>query len=135
MDAGAFKKWRKHLSYTQEEAARHLGVVRSTIQHWEHKVTALPGAIDFACDECVRQWKQRPDFGPVLLVYTYAPIWPTSDAPPVLHCEPHPDNDVAIQRLVQLRKEQSPANAWMLEEGNNVIWNDPELLLECKLMA
>jgi DNA-binding XRE family transcriptional regulator len=131
MDAGTFKNWRKQLCYTQEEAARHLGVVRSTIQHWEHEVTALPGAIDFACDECVCQWKQRPDLGPVLLVYTCESICRPSDGPPLLHCEPHPDNDAAIQRLVHLRKEQSLANAWIFEEGNNVIWNGPELLREC----
>jgi transcriptional regulator with XRE-family HTH domain len=134
MDAVAFKEWRKQLGYTQEEAARHLGVVRSTIQHWEHEVTGLPGAIDFACEEGMRRWKQRPEFGPVLLVYTESPIWPPSEGPnwcPLLHCEPYSHNDAAIQRAIQLRDEQKFANAWIFEEGDNVIWNGPELLLEC----
>jgi DNA-binding XRE family transcriptional regulator len=134
MDGRALKKWRKQLGYTQEEAAKHLGVVRSTIQNWEHEITVVPGAIDFACEECVRLWKQRPDFGPVLLVYADGPIWPTSYGPnclPLLRCEPYSHNDAAIQKALRLRDDQNFADIWILEEGDNVIWNSPELLLEC----
>ena len=135
MDGRALKKWRKQLGYTQEEAAQQLGVVRSTIQNWEHEITSLPGAIDLACQECVRCWKQRPDFGPVLLVYTDGPIWPPSDQSDclsLLYCEPYSDNEAAIQRALRLSDDQNFANAWILEEGENVIWNSPELLLECR---
>src|SRR5262249_6973994 len=76
MDGRALREWRKHLGFTQEEAAKHLDVTRATIQNWEYGITSLPGAIHFACQECVRRWKQRPDFGPVLLVYTDGLIWP-----------------------------------------------------------
>jgi hypothetical protein len=83
----------------------------------------------------VRRWKQRPDFGPVLLVYTDGLIWPPyddSDCLPVLYCEPHSDNEAAIQRALRLRDDPNFANAWILEEGENVIWNSSELLLECQ---
>jgi transcriptional regulator with XRE-family HTH domain len=135
MDRHAFRKWRKQLGFTQEEAAKHLDVARATIQNWEHGITPLPGAIDFVCQECVRRWKQRPDFGPVLLVYTDGLIWPPYDQPdclPVLYCEPHSDNEAAIQRALRLRDDPNFANAWILEEGENVIWNSSELLLECQ---
>ena len=110
MDGPALKMWRKQLRYTQEEAAKQLGVSRATIQNWEHEVTPLPGAIDFACQECVRRWRQRPDFGPVLLVYADSPVWPPPsdglNCIPLLHCEPYPDNAAAIQRALRLRRDQ-----------------------------
>lgn len=134
MDGRAFKQWRKQLGLSQEEAAKHLDVARSTIQNWEYEITPVPGAIHCACQECVRRWKQRPNFGPVLLVYTDGLIWAPSDQPdsvPVLYCEPYPDNEAAIERAVRLRAQPSFANAWILEEDEKVIWNSSELLLEC----
>jgi|SRR5262245_29017895 len=134
MDGRAFKQWRKQLGLSQEEAAKRLDVARSTIQNWEYEITPLPGAIDCACQECMRRWKQRPNFGPVLLVYTDGLIWAPSDQPdsvPVLYCEPYPDNEAAIERAVWLRAQPSFANAWILEEDEKVIWNSSELLLEC----
>ena len=134
MDGPALKTWRRQLRFTQEEAAKQLDVSRATIQNWEHEVTPLPGAIDFACQECARRWKQRPSFGPVLLVYPDSPIWPDSENPncvPLLHCEPYPDNEAAIQRALLLRRDQPLLTPWILEEGDNVVWNSPELHLEC----
>ena len=134
MDGPTLKKWRKELRFTQEEAAKLLDVSRATIQNWEHEVTALPGAIDFACQQCVRRWKQRPDFGPVLLVYADSPGGPPSseghDFPPLLHCEPYPNNEAAIQRVLQLRRGQNFVYLWILEEGEHVVWDGTELLLE-----
>src|SRR6516162_3012352 len=104
MDGPALKNWRKQLGCTQDQAAKQLGVVRATIQNWEREFTSPPGAIDFACQECVRHWKQRPDFGPVLLVYPDAPIWPPFDQPdcfPLLYCEPYSNNEAAIQGALQ----------------------------------
>jgi transcriptional regulator with XRE-family HTH domain len=134
MDGRAFKKWRKQLDFSQEEAAKHLDVARSTIQNWEYEITPVPGAIDFACQECVRRWKQRPDFGPVLLVYTDGLIWAPADEPdclPLLYCELYSDNEAAIQRTLRLRDQPNFANAWILEEDENVVWNSSELLFEC----
>jgi hypothetical protein len=53
------------------------------------------------------------------------------DSIPVLYCEPYPDNEAAIQRALRLRDQPNFANAWILEEDENVIWNSSELLLEC----
>ena len=64
MDGRALREWRMQLGFTQEEAAKHLDVTRATIQNWEYGITSLPGAIHFACQECVRRWKQRPDAVP-----------------------------------------------------------------------
>src|SRR5262249_2318281 len=33
---------------------------------------------------------------------------------------------------LRLRDDQKFASAWILEEGENVIWNSSELLLECR---
>jgi transcriptional regulator with XRE-family HTH domain len=134
MNRAALRKWRKQLGFTQDEAAKHLGVSRATIQNWEYGVTAVPGAMEFACQECARRWKQRPDFGPVLLVYTEGLIWPPYDQAdyfPTLYCEPYPDNEAAIRRALRLSNIPNFANAWIFEEGETVIWNSSELLLEC----
>ena len=135
MNGNAFRKWRKQLGFTQEKAAKHLDVSRATIQNWEYGVTAVPGAMDFASQECARRWKQRPDFGPVVLVYTEGLIWPPYDKPdclPTLYCERYPNNEAAIQRAVLLGNKPNLANAWILEERDTVIWNSSELLLECR---
>jgi DNA-binding XRE family transcriptional regulator len=135
MDGPALKNWRKQLGCTQDQAAKQLGVVRATIQNWEREFTSPPGAIDFACQDCVRRWKQRPDFGPVLLVYPDGPIWPPLGQPdcfPLLYCEPYSNNEAAIQRALRLSDDQKFACAWILEERENVIWNSSELLLECR---
>lgn len=135
MDGATLRKWRKQLRYTQEEAAKQLGVSRATIQNWEHELTALPGPIDFACQECVRRWKQRPDFGPVVLVYPDSPVWPPSSdsprSPTLLHCEPYPNNGAAMQRVFRLRRDQNFVTAWILEEGENLVSSSAELLGEC----
>jgi transcriptional regulator with XRE-family HTH domain len=57
MDGRGFRKWRKQLGFSQEEAAKHFDVTRATIQNWEYEITSLPGAIDRACQECVRRLK------------------------------------------------------------------------------
>src|SRR5258708_1983631 len=69
MDMWDFLKWRRTLGYTQEEAADKLGVHRGTIQHWERGITRVPQAVDLACEELTRRWKQQPEFGRVNLVY------------------------------------------------------------------
>jgi DNA-binding XRE family transcriptional regulator len=75
MDMAEFLKWRKSLGYTQEEAGKKLGVSRATIQNWEKGVTRIPRAAELACLQVARRWKQRPEFGPVALVYTDGPVW------------------------------------------------------------
>ena len=67
----------------------------------------MPRAVERACQELLRRWKQLPEFGPVTLLYCDGPISqvdgrPTRDL--VLRCESHPDNESALDRVVRLRK-------------------------------
>jgi DNA-binding XRE family transcriptional regulator len=75
MDKWELLKWRRTLGYTQAEAGERLGVNRGTIQNWERGNTRIPKSIELACQELTRQWKQRPEFGPVTLVYADSAIW------------------------------------------------------------
>ena len=75
MDSWDFLKWRKTLRYTQAEVAAKLGINRSTVQNWERGITPISKSAELASQELTREWKQRPEFGPVTLVYSDDPIW------------------------------------------------------------
>src|SRR5262245_21559862 len=81
MDARDLKKWRKRLSYNQFEAAKQLGVRRASIQNWEQELWPIPRVVELATHQIMRRWKQRREFGPVLLIYTEEPIWQQSQRP------------------------------------------------------
>jgi DNA-binding XRE family transcriptional regulator len=86
----------------------------------------VPVATELACCELTRRWKQRPEFGPVNLVYNNS-----GDSAPIsqLHCETHPNNESAIREAVTLsQKYINP----MILEGNAVLWTGGELLHECE---
>jgi DNA-binding XRE family transcriptional regulator len=128
MDHWEFLKWRRTLGYTQDEAGEKLGVSRGTIQHWERDVTRIPQAMEMACQELTRRWKQRPDFGPVSLVYADGRASsPTS----FLHCELHSNNDAAIQQALRLSETPNFVNPHIMEDGAGVIWTTAELVGEC----
>jgi DNA-binding XRE family transcriptional regulator len=69
MDLWGFKKWRRKLGYTQVEAGEKLGLSRGAVQYWESESRPVPLAVELACQELLRLWKQRPEFGPVTLLY------------------------------------------------------------------
>lgn len=136
MDMWDLRKWRRMLRYNQIEAAERLGVNRSTIHHWENEHTPVPQAVDLACKELTRRWKQRPEFGPVALVYADKPIWPAPDEPMrtvVVSCELYPNNEVALTRAGELSETPSFNNPLIVEKDGGVVWNSPELLFECKM--
>src|SRR5436190_9126734 len=81
MDMWDLKKWRRALGYSQVDAAEMLGVSRGAVQHWESERTPVPTVVELACDELTRQWRQRPDFGPVVLIYSDEPMWPEPACP------------------------------------------------------
>jgi hypothetical protein len=59
----------------------------------------VPRAVERACQELLRRWKQLPEFGPVTLLYCDGPLSqvdgrPTRDL--VLRCESHPYNESAL---------------------------------------
>jgi DNA-binding XRE family transcriptional regulator len=74
MDLWDFKKWRQKLGYTQSVAAEKLGLSRGAVQYWESEIRPVPVAVELACQELLRLWKQRPEFGPVTLLYADGPV-------------------------------------------------------------
>jgi transcriptional regulator with XRE-family HTH domain len=119
---------------TQIEAGSKLGVDRSTIQNWERGFTPVPESVALACQVLTRNWKQRPDFGPVTLVYSNEQIWPEPDHPTrtiFLQCHLCANNEVAIRQSLQLRKSPRFHNPLVIEIGGGIIWSTAELLREC----
>src|SRR5438045_4358291 len=64
MDLWSFKQWRRKLGYTQLEAGEKLGLSRGAVQYWESEIRPVPLAVELACQELLRLWKRRPEFGP-----------------------------------------------------------------------
>jgi len=129
------KKWRKLLGYTQEQAANEFGVTRPTIQNWEYEITRVPVVVDLASRQLLRRWKQRPEFGPVTLVYASAPLWPApngADQLPALCCRRYPNNTAAFLKVFELRNSSDFFNPQILDETNLVIWSGPKLMEECE---
>ena len=131
MNGPELKAWRKLLGLTQEEAAAEFGVTRPTIQNWEYGITSVPLSVDLASRQLLRRWKQRPEFGPVTLVYASAPLSPVlnaSDRPPTLFCRQCSDNNAAFHEVFELRNSSDVFNPLILDETNCVIWSGPKLL-------
>ena len=131
MNVWGFREWRKGMGYTQVEAGAKLGFSRAAVQYWEGEIRP---AVELACRELLRNSKQRPEFGPVPLLYADEPtgqqVSPCSSAL-LLKSEPHPNNESALSRLVWLRETMSLFMALIAEDDGNVIWSGPELLHEC----
>jgi len=135
MDLWDLKKWRRRLGYSQFEAAERLGVTRAAIQNWECERSPIRHAVELACEEITRRWRQRPSFGPVVLIYADKPMWPQADCPSrmiCMQCELHPNNEAAIRRACQLRETPNFINPSIIDENSDVIWSGPELLVECE---
>ena len=134
MDVWDFKKWRKKLGISQVVAGEMLGLSRGAVQYWESEIRPVPLAVELACQELLRQSKLRPEFGPVTLLYADGPISQV-DLPPcgnlVLRCEPHPNNESALNQVVRLRETVNLFMPLIVEDDGTVVWSGPELLHEC----
>src|SRR5882757_950851 len=100
MDLWGFKKWRRKLGYTQVEAGERLGLSRGAVQYWESEIRPVPLAVELACEELQRLWKQRPKFGPVILLYADDPISLDACASVgniIVRSERYPDNETALK--------------------------------------
>ena len=75
MHACDLKKWRKQLRLNQFKAAHLLSMSRGAVQKWESEHIDIPHTVELVCDELTRRWKQRPEFGPVILAYADGPMW------------------------------------------------------------
>jgi DNA-binding XRE family transcriptional regulator len=134
MDQWDFKKWRKKLGINQVAAGEMLGLSRGAVQQWESEIRPVPRAVELACHELLRRWKQRPEFGPVTLLYADGPISQEDSLPgddPVLRSEPHLDNESALARVVQLRDTVNLFMPFIVADDGTVAWSGPELLHEC----
>jgi DNA-binding XRE family transcriptional regulator len=133
MDAGDLKKWRKRLGYNQFEAAKRLGVRRASVQNWEQELRPIPSVIQLACHEIMRRWKQRREFGSVLLVYTDEPIWQRSQGSyqvSILHSAVYRNNETAMQHVELHKEDPNFINPVIMETNGEIIWTTSELLQE-----
>jgi DNA-binding XRE family transcriptional regulator len=134
MDQWDFKKWRKTLGINQVAAGEMLGLSRGAVQQWESEIRPVPLAVELACQELLRRWKQRPEFGPVTLLYADGPVSQVDTLPCgdlVLRCEPYPDNESALARVVRLRETVNLFTPFIVEDDGTVVWSGLELLHEC----
>lgn len=122
-----FLRWRRTLRYAQLETAEKLGVSRSTIRNWEYGLTPIPLVVELACLELTRRWKQRPEFGPVSLVFTEGL---GSSRTTRLQCALFSNNDAAIKEAIKLL--ESVMLPMIMEDGGGVVWTASELLSECQ---
>jgi hypothetical protein len=132
MDAWDLKKWRKKLGYNQFEAASQLGVGRASIQHWEQEHWPIPRVTELACHQILRRWKQRPDFGPVLVIYADGSVWQCSQGPyqlGLLLREVCANNAIALQHVNRLRDDPNFINPFIMDITGEIIWTASELLL------
>ncbi len=129
MDLWGFKKWRRKLGYTQVEAGEKLGLSRGAVQYWESEHRPVPVAVELACQELLRLWKQRPEFGPVTLLYAGHADDPisleTSAAVGsiLVRSERHPDNESALKSAARQRETTTLVIAFIAEDDGNVIWS------------
>ena len=135
MDQADFSRWRKTLGYTRVEAGELLGFTRLTIRNWERGFTRVPMFVGLACHELLRQWKQRPEFGPVALVYFEKPIWPNPQegtSALCIQCEVCANNEIAIRQTLRLSVNGHVSNPFIIEPDGCIVWNAPELMSECE---
>ena len=133
MDQWEFLKWRRMLHLTQAEAGERLGVHRATIKNWERGCTPIPKIIELACPELTRRWRQRSEFGPVLLIYLERcgeNILGFSDPIVALRCSQHATNDTALKSAVSLEKGARPL--FIIGITGDLIWNTEELGRVCE---
>src|SRR6266851_3818308 len=134
MDLWDFKKWRRKLRYSQAEAGKRLGLSRGAVQIWEGEFRPVPVAVELACQELVRQSRQRSEFGPVTLLYADDPRSldaSSSSGTMVMRSERHPNNESALRSAIGPKETMTLFVAFIVEDNGSVIWSGPELLHEC----
>jgi DNA-binding XRE family transcriptional regulator len=136
MDLWDLKKWRRKLGYTQSVAGEKLGLSRGAIQYWEGEIRPVPLAVKLACQELQRLWKQRPEYGPVTLLYANDADEPisletlASVGSILVRSDRHPNNESALRGAVRPREIMSLFIAFVVDDDGNVIWSGPELVRE-----
>src|SRR5713226_7611502 len=122
MDLWGFKKWRRKLRYTQVEAGEKLGLSRGAVQYWESEIRPVPPAVKLACEELLRLWKQRPEFGPITLFYAGYTGDQMSLETSVsvgsirMRSERHPDNENALKSAARQKESTTLFVAFIVED-------------------
>ncbi len=83
----------------------------------------------------MRRWQRRPEFGPVTLLYSDGPTSQVDSRPSgdlVLRCEPRPDNESALGRVVRLSESLNLHMPLIVDDDGTAIWSGSELLHECE---
>jgi hypothetical protein len=130
-NAGVGMEWRKKLAINQVAAGEMLGLSRGAVQCWEGEIRPVPRAVELACQALLRRWKQRPELGPVTLLYAVSELNSPFSGNLVLRSEPHPNNESALGRIVRLGETANPFMPFIAEDDGTVIWSGPELQQEC----
>jgi transcriptional regulator with XRE-family HTH domain len=123
-------EWRKRLGLTQAEVGQKFGVSRATIQNWESESTPIPGAIETGCQIWEKAFKKRPDFGPVTLIYSDAPMFVNPYGPnrlAMMHRELYVTNADALERIYDLWGREEFHSPLIMEESGEIVWNVVEL--------
>jgi hypothetical protein len=120
------KEWRKKLGFTQEEAGRRFGVSRVTVQNWESGTSTIPMVLASACDDEVRRWRRRPEYGPVVL--EYGDFSQGSRHGVRGHVGQHTqeffaDNEAALRRAAELSGGPGFQGALIVDKAANIVWD------------
>lgn len=121
------------MGFNQIVAGEKLGLSRGAVQYWESDLRPVPRAFELACQELLRRWKQRPEHGPVTLLYSMSEVDFRLFGDLVLRCEPHPDNESALGRVVRLSETLNLFKPLIVGDDGTAIWAGPELLHKCEV--
>ncbi len=132
MTAQEFKAWRQRFKLTQEDVAQKFRVSRTTVQNWESGATPVTQLVEMSCEIWEPRLRQEdPDFGPVTLIYTDAPIFVDPYGPrqplAMMRQEPHPSNTAALARVQKLWDRSGFCNSFIIDKTTKPLWNYPEL--------
>lgn len=135
MNGVELKEWRGAMAFTQQQAGDALGVTRATIQNWEYEITPIPVTVGLACRHLLRRERRRPEFGPVTLVYSNAPLPNASNLagePAALTCKRCTNNINAFRTINELSETVDFFNPMILDDLGSAIWSGAELTKQCE---
>lgn len=135
MNGLELKEWRSDMDFTQKRAGDELGVTRATIQNWEYEITPIPVTVGLACRQLLRRKSRRPEFGPVILVYSIIPLSNASNLAgqiAALTCKRCVNNIDAFRRINELSENSAFFNPMIFDDLGSAIWSGYELTKQCE---
>lgn len=129
MTGDEFRIWREGIGWSQARSGEAFKVSRNTIQNWEGSSDPLPPAVRALCDLYTREHKKRPDYGPVVLLYSTGRLMrsPYSSEPlPTLRSEYYEIMSSALTRVDELWGRADFCHPSIQDEGET-IWTLNEL--------